>query len=1175
MKKSILLTLFTLYFSISTPHCFAQQGQWTWMNGSNVAGAPAVYGTQGIFALGNTPPGTYENVEWTDLQGNFWLLSSQDNHLWEFNPSINQWAWIGPASNVMYGIYGTQNIPSPTNFPGKRGTGCVGWTDTSGDLWLFGGGGYAASTIGTLSDLWMYNITTNEWTWMDGPNTANDPGTYGTILIPAPTNNPPSRTEIGSRWIDNNNCLWLFGGANSNSQYLSDLWKFDISTNMWTWMKGPNTINQPSVYGIKGVPNPANAPGARWSYSHWKDSNGNFWLFGGMNNYNNLNDMWRFNPTTNEWTWMSGTNILNDIGTNGTQCVPDTSNIPSARYENRACWTRPCDNFELFGGTGLADRHNDLWNYNVNTNEWTWISGTILSNNLGNYGTITVSSPTNVPPWHIGSSAWIDISGNLWMFGGYCNGYFNDMWRYVPDTICPHINATISVTSAFDAQPISGCNPLTVSFTNNSTNGSSFLWSFGDTTYSNAVNPSHSFTHFGTYIVRLIANASCSIHPDTSYQTITVFANPTPIIMGDSSICFGNSTAIDAGFFPHYHWSTGSSTQTISVTTTGNYSVTVTNSNGCTGTASQSVIVNPNPTPFIIGDSSICQGDSSLLDAGTYSQYLWNTGSSTQTINVNITNNYIVTVTNGFGCTGTASKMVTVNVIPTAAFTANDTIGCSPLNVNFINTSSNAITYLWNFGNNDTSIAMNPSFDYTTSGIYTITLIAYGAGGCNDTMIHSNYITIDTLPVITSSFTAVPLSGCNPLTVTFNNTSTNGIYHTWHFGDLTTDTTNNPSHTYNDSGTFTVKLYSIDSALCGVVIDSSTTTITVYPQATASFTADTLTGCSPFTVHFINNSSNTTSFLWNFGNISTSTDTAPSYTYTTSGSYTITLIAYSTGGCNDTMIQTNFITVNSLPTVSNFFVADTFSGCNPLIVNFINTGNNGTSFLWKFGDDSTATTINATHTYNDSGTFKVILIATNTGPCGVVTDTSIQQTTIRVDEPIKITSSFTAEPLSGCAPFAVTFTNSSINGADYFWYFGDGGFDSTKNPIHIYDSGTYHIYLIAYNNTNRCTNPPDSTGLTITVDNCELSIPNVFSPNGDGKNDFFNLIAEGYTNFHLIIFDRWGMKIFESSNASNEWNGKVNNTGGECPDGTYYYIFSANDINSKPLSLKGFITLIR
>src|ERR1017187_8302112 len=102
MKKSILIIIL-LNCQFSIVNCNAQQGQWTWMNGSNLPNQPGVYGTQGLFAPGNTPPAYYEACEWTDLQGNFWLFGGQPggglySDLWEFKPSINQWAWIkGPG----------------------------------------------------------------------------------------------------------------------------------------------------------------------------------------------------------------------------------------------------------------------------------------------------------------------------------------------------------------------------------------------------------------------------------------------------------------------------------------------------------------------------------------------------------------------------------------------------------------------------------------------------------------------------------------------------------------------------------------------------------------------------------------------------------------------------------------------------------------------------------------------------------------------------------------------------------------------------------------------------------------------------------------------------------------------------------------------------------------------
>jgi gliding motility-associated-like protein len=99
--------------------------------------------------------------------------------------------------------------------------------------------------------------------------------------------------------------------------------------------------------------------------------------------------------------------------------------------------------------------------------------------------------------------------------------------------------------------------------------------------------------------------------------------------------------------------------------------------------------------------------------------------------------------------------------------------------------------------------------------------------------------------------------------------------------------------------------------------------------------------------------------------------------------------------------------------------------------------------------------------------------------------------------------------------------------------------------------------------------------LDIQVDSCNLFIPNVFSPNGDGKNDYFDIIANGYTGYHLVIFDRWGLKMFESFENTNLWNGLINNTGGKAPDGTYYYIFFGIDYSGDQYSTHGFLTLIR
>ncbi len=450
---AVIKTIILFNFFLLTQNGYSQMGEWTWMNGDSIPNSMGHFGTQGVFDPLNSPPALYEATQWTDFQGNFWLFGGLNDtihyaDLWEFNPIINQWAWIkGNGLNNQLAIYGVKGNPSPTNSPGSIGYGVESWVDTSGNLWLFGGGGNISNSYGMSSTLWKYTIQTNEWTWMAGPDTLNDHGTFGTIMVPNSMNNPPARSESTTSWIDSNNCLWLFGGFN-NQGYLSDLWKFNISTNQWTWVNGSNISDQPTIYGTMGVSNPTNMPGARWSYTHWKDGDGNFCMFGGYGYINSngfLNDIWKYNPVINEWTWIGGTNIGNDTGSLGNYCDTSINSMPRATCENTACWSRDCNNIIFFGGQGSHGYNNDLWNYDANSNIWTWINGSIYFNQIGNFGNILISSPSNIPSSRCGSVSWTDNSGNLWLFGGISKAYTNfqicnnNLWRFVPDTSCPHI----------------------------------------------------------------------------------------------------------------------------------------------------------------------------------------------------------------------------------------------------------------------------------------------------------------------------------------------------------------------------------------------------------------------------------------------------------------------------------------------------------------------------------------------------------------------------------------------------------------------------------------------------------------------------------------------------------------------------------------------------------------
>jgi PKD repeat protein len=309
--------------------------------------------------------------------------------------------------------------------------------------------------------------------------------------------------------------------------------------------------------------------------------------------------------------------------------------------------------------------------------------------------------------------------------------------------------------------------------------GTSYLWSTGATTETIPISSN------GTYWVQIQGAAGCNVQVNFMDTFNIIMYPPVTVSLGqDTTFCNGNTLVINANNSNGnlFLWSTGATSQTIIVSSTGSYIVTVTSNQGCTATADQNVTVNPNPVPIITGDSVFCSIDSSLLDAGSFPHYHWSTGSTNETITVNTTNTYIVTVTNGFGCTGTALKAVTVNPYAQADFVTYDTIGCTPYNVNYVNLSTNANSYLWYFGNSDSSIYTSPSYVYHTSGLYTVTLIAYGAGGCNDTLVHSDYITVGSnVDTIHQSFTMSPTSGCDSLTVHFQNTTFAGTYWLWNF----------------------------------------------------------------------------------------------------------------------------------------------------------------------------------------------------------------------------------------------------------------------------------------------------------------------------------------------------------------------------------------------------------
>jgi N-acetylneuraminic acid mutarotase len=354
-------------------------GQWTWMGGSNTVNATGVYGTQGVSDVANVPGARRLAVSWVDSAGDVWLFggaieSSGTEHyfndLWRYRPANGQWTWIGGSNTLdAAGVYGTQGAAASGNVPGAR-VRSVSWIDSAGKLWLFGGGGEdSAGTAGRLNDLWRYSPVSGQWTWVSGSNTADASGVYGTQGTAAAANVPGARISPVS-WIDKAGDLWLFGGdgldTNGNRDQLNDLWRYSPGSSQWTWVGGSNAGGAFGVYGTQGTEAAVNVPGPRVGSAAWIDSAGDFWLFGGFGwdsaNGGDLNDLWRYSPGSGQWTWVSGTNTVNNVGLYST---PGTPGVPGAR-ENPAAWIDGTGKVWLFGG-GAYDSVaafgsiNDMW----------------------------------------------------------------------------------------------------------------------------------------------------------------------------------------------------------------------------------------------------------------------------------------------------------------------------------------------------------------------------------------------------------------------------------------------------------------------------------------------------------------------------------------------------------------------------------------------------------------------------------------------------------------------------------------------------------------------------------------------------------------------------------------------------------------------------------------------
>jgi gliding motility-associated-like protein len=564
-------------------------------------------------------------------------------------------------------------------------------------------------------------------------------------------------------------------------------------------------------------------------------------------------------------------------------------------------------------------------------------------------------------------------------------------------------------TAAFTASPVSGCAPLLVTFTDQSTgNPSSWKWDLGNGTVSTQRNPSTNYLTPGLYTIKLVVANASGVDSLIKTSYINVIQPPQAAFSTSTSSvgCFplrvqfvDNSVATSGGPITKWEWDFGDGTTSTAQNpyhvyyNTGNYNVAlkVTNSSGCF-----TLLVKPS---FI-----------------------------------------------------RASNGVKAN------FSASAPVNCKPPeSISFTNltTGPGTLTYRWDFGDGGNSTATNPSHMYTTAGTYNVRLIAESDQGCIDTITRNNQLSIGNF---NSNFSFRD-SVCIGDTVRFTNQSVPvPNASTWYFGDGTTSITASPIKIFSTTGAYTVKLVNN----YGNCVDSSIKTINVISNPVPNILVNDSIACSaPFTVNFSNTTAGVKQWLWDFGDGATSTLQNPTHTYTAEGNYTVRLTVQLSAGCIGTLTKTNFIriqkpvvTVPGMPT----------GGCFPYTfrpVPSVVSADSVVSWLWDFGDGSTSTQQLPSHLYPVQGNYTVRLTITTSRGC---TETVTYVNGVRTGT--KPTANFSAAPLTSCAGQPVNFTDLSTGAPDAWrWEFGDTKISTNQNPTHSYDTaGFITVRLIAFKN---------------------------------------------------------------------------------------------------------------
>jgi len=763
-----------------------------------------------------------------------------------------------------------------------------------------------------------------------------------------------------------------------------------------------------------------------------------------------------------------------------------------------------------------------------------------------------------------------------------------------------------------------------------------WAWDFGanntNADTSSSQNPSFSYAAEGTYNVKLTVTTASGCTAEKIMQVV-VIAAPTAVFSYAAEPCHNGSVLfMDKSvssqsmingwkweFAPDVYSTMQNPVYVFGDTDTSYYvKLIVSMANGCTNTVIQKVSI-PSSMKVAINYTQACFGETTWFSStlvepvgGTITSYKWNFGDAasgykneSKLANPQHTfskpGTYVISL-NAIdlnNCSTTKFMRITVDALPKSAFSYTGGACDSLVKFKDMTAGIKIVRWTWKFGDGKSKVVDAPANSnvthyYAYPGIYEATLITESEAGCYDTVTNN----VRRTPCIRAAFAVKSPVVCQKRSIQFTETSECQApiaSWQWFFGDGTSETFTSPQvvvqHTYAKAGSYNVKMVVASQMVGGLATDTAHSQVAVNPAAKAAYAFQD--ACSGNTTEFANLSqnNNTTikSYLWNFGNSGSVSDTTaatnPKYNYKLAGEYNVKLVVTNTLGCTDTLAKK--VTIFASPAADFHWSAD----CEAKPVYFTDNSEGASSAItnwnWKFSSE--AQVLDATSkkscsvSFAHAGTYDANLKVTDRNGCATLVS---KQITIKPSPVAAFNVVDNYESKQG----QIMINNGTINGTDYEWDFGNGKTSSADAPTVTFDrEGHYTIQLIAWNG------PSCADTLTMAYDLMfkGLYVPNALNPgNMDPEVAVFKPKGVNLKLYLVEIYDRWGILLWSSTkidskgSPSESWDGTLHGevlkedvyvwkilaqfNDGEVWDGTN----SGNNENM-PQKKSGTVTLIR